>query len=61
MKYFVLYDIDDNLVSYYDNLLEFTSKFNYPIKEINRKYKNSLFNYIFLDIDNLRYKLYAFN
>lgn len=60
-NYFVLYDLDDYVVCYLHDLKEFLDKFNYPLKEINRKFKNSNDNYIYLDINNIRYKLFCFN
>ncbi len=60
-SFFVLYDIQDNIIMYFDNLQEFLVKYNYPLKEINRKFKKTNSNYINVDIDNFRYKLFCFN
>ena len=60
MEYYVLYDLNDNIICYYDNLLEFSFKLGYSIKEINRKYRNSLDNSIFLVIDSTCYRLFRF-
>lgn len=60
MEYFVLYDLEDNIVCYFNNLIEFCTKFNYANKEINRKFRNSNFNFIHVDINNIRYSLFAF-
>ena len=60
MEYYVLYDLNDNVVCYFDSLFEFSGKFGYPIKELNRKYRNSLNNTINLVIDNICYKLFCF-
>ena len=60
MSYYVLYDLNDNVVAYYDDLSEFSSIFNYFLKELNRKFKKSMSNYIYCDIDSQRYKLYKF-
>lgn len=60
MEYYVLYDLNDNLVCYLDSLKEFLEKFGYSLKEINRKFRNSIENYIYLIIDNKTLKLYKF-
>lgn len=59
MKYYVLYDLNDNIICYFSTLLEFASKFGYGVKELNRKYRKSS-NFINLRIDNVSYKLFAF-
>lgn len=61
MEYFVLYDLNDNVICYYDNLDDFISKYKYAKKEINRKYRNSLTNYIYLIIEQQFFKLYKFS
>ncbi len=61
MTYFLLYDFDDNIISYFNDIKEFSIKYNYEIKELNRKFKNSLFDYIILYLDNHTYKLYKFS
>lgn len=61
MEYYVMYDLEDNLLCYYSNILELTSKLNYQVKEINRKFKKSKDNVININVDNLRYKVYKFN
>lgn len=59
MKYYVLYDLNDNIICYFSTLLEFASKLGYEVKELNRKYRKSS-NFINLCIDNVSYKLFAF-
>lgn len=61
LYYFVLYDLNDNLIAYFDTLIEFKSQFHYEIKELNRKFKNSRSNFILFNIENKKYKLYKFN
>lgn len=58
--YYVLYDLNDNIVCYFNTLIEFCTKFNYSNKEINRKFKNSNSNYIHVDILNSRFSLFVF-
>jgi hypothetical protein len=59
--YFALYDLNDNLLCYYDDLKEISVKYGYEIKELNRKFRNSVFDYIILCLDNHNYKLYKFS
>lgn len=61
LYYFVLYDLNDNLIAYFDTLIEFKSQFHYEIKELNRKFKNSRSNFILFNIENKKYKLYKFS
>lgn len=61
MIYFLLYDLDDNIICYFNDIKEISIKYNYEIKELNRKFKNSLFNYIILHLDSHTYKLYKFS
>ena len=60
MEYYVLYDLNDNIICYFDNLTEISEKFGYPIKELNRKYRNSLDDSINLVLENAYYKLFYF-
>ncbi len=60
MGFYVLYDLYDNIICYFDNLNEFSIKFGYPIKELNRKYRKSSNQSINLIINNMYYKLFCF-
>ena len=60
LNYYVLYDLNDNLIGYFDSLIEFKNKFGYPVYELNRKFKNGKSNFIFFNIENKKYKLYKF-
>lgn len=60
MEYFVMYDLFDNLVCYYSNIYELTTKLHYEAKEIKRKFKNSKSNVININVNNARYKVYKF-
>jgi len=59
LKYYVLYDINDNIICYFNTLLEFATKFGYEIKELNRKYRKNN-DFINLNIDSISYKLFVF-
>lgn len=56
-----MYDLDDNLICYLDSINELFYKYHYQPREITRKFKNSLNNYINLVIDNKKFKLYKFS
>lgn len=58
--YFVLYDLNDNVIAYYDNLNEFADSFNYLVRELRRKFNNSKEDFVYCDIDNTRFKLFRF-
>ncbi len=60
MEYFVMYDNNDNVVCYLDNLDEFLNKYNYQRKEILRKFRNTSSDFINLILENSSYKLYKF-
>lgn len=61
MKYFVLYDLNDNIVVYLDNINELSNFTGLRIKDINYKFAISLFDFIFVVIDNIKYKVFKFN
>jgi len=58
--YYLLYDLNDNLVCYFDNILDLINKFNYRVPEINRKFKKSVLGYALLQMHGHKYKLYRF-
>lgn len=62
MEYFVIYDLNDNLICYVDNFIEL-KKFmpNYRDRDIRRRFVKSNFNFINIIIDNVIYKVYKFN
>uniref|UniRef100_A0AAU8AZD7 Uncharacterized protein n=1 Tax=Dulem virus 71 TaxID=3145782 RepID=A0AAU8AZD7_9VIRU len=55
---YYLYDLDDNLICFYQDVCEIKNKLFYEPKEINRKFRNSSYDFILLYIDNKTYKLY---
>ena len=57
---YVLYNSDNDIISYYDDIEEVCFKLKYEKKEISRKFKNSLLDYITLHIENKTYFLYKF-
>ena len=55
-----MYDLRDKIVSYFDNIYEISDKLGYPVKELNRKYRNSENDSINLVINNTYYKIFCF-
>lgn len=59
-NYFVLYDLNDNIVCYLHSIYEVKKYLpNYRIRDIKRRLINH--NFINIYIDNLVYKLYKFS
>lgn len=60
MEYFVLYDLEDNIVCYFDNIYEVKRYLpNYRLRDIKRRFFNS--DFIKIIIFGRTYKLYHFN
>lgn len=60
-NYFVLYDFNDNIICYIDNIYELVNYLpNYRLRDIKRRFLNSKVGYIGIVIDNVIYKLYRF-
>lgn len=59
--YYVLYDYSDNIVGYFDTLIEFTVKLHLDIYEVKRKFRNTSNNFIGLIHENKKYRLYVFD
>ena len=56
-NYFVLYDLNDEVVCYFDNFDELSKHINYDICHIVWLFKRINSNLISIVIDNKRYKL----
>lgn len=54
--YFVIYDMQDNIVAYLDSFVEISKFINLRISDIACKYKNG---YVFV-MNNKLYKLFAY-
>lgn len=59
-NYFVLYDINDNILYYFDNFTELSKIFNYRLYNLVHHYNISDTNVINVVIDNQKYKLATF-
>lgn len=58
MEYFIVYDMNDNIVCYIDTKEELSVFTGLPIKRINYRFKYS--NFINTHVDNLLFKIYKF-
>ena len=59
-NYFVLYDLSDNIVCYYDNFKDLSKILNYRLCDLVHEYNRNNTNIIVVIIDNLKYKLATF-
>ena len=58
MEYYVIYDLNDNIIAYIDNLEELSSYTNFKKKYLKFRFKNrNYLNYIY---DNSYRKIYKF-
>ncbi len=61
MGFYVLYDLNDNIIVYLDNIKELSNFTGLRVKDINYKFKNSLLDFIYVVFDNTKYKVCKFN
>ncbi len=59
-NYFVLYDLNDNIVCYYDNFYELSKILNYCLSDLVHEYNRNKTNIITVIISNVKYKLATF-
>jgi len=60
-NYFVLYDLTDNVVCYFDNFEELSKLISYRLSDLVHEYNRYNTNNITVIIDNQKYKLATFN
>lgn len=60
-NYFVLYDLTDNIVCYFDNFDELSKNIAYRLSDLVHEYNRYNTNNITIIIDNKKYKLATFN
>ena len=60
MEYYIVYDLNDNIIAYCDNKLELSNFLNLRIKDINYKFKNTKLDYIISLFENKKVKIYRF-
>ena len=59
-NYFVLYDLNDNIVCYYDNYNELLKVLAYDLRNLVFEYNRNKTNIINVIINNKKYKLATF-
>ena len=60
-NYFVLYDLNDDIVCYYDNFNDLLKVLNYKLKDLVHEYNRYNTNVITIIINNKKYKLATFS
>lgn len=59
-NYFVLYDLNDNVICLYDNFEELSKDFTYELRNLVFEYNRNKTNIITIIIGNKKYKLATF-
>ena len=59
-NYFVLYDLNDNIICYYDSFVELYKIINYKLSDLVREYNRNHTNILTVIVDNKKYKLATF-
>lgn len=59
-NFFVLYDINDNIIAYFDNFVELSKLFNYRLCDLVFQYNKNHTDIIPIIIENKKYKLATF-
>lgn len=59
-NYFILYDMDDIIVCYFDNFKELSKYINYRYRDLVYEFNNKNTNIINIKIGEIKYKLAIF-
>ena len=59
-NHFVLYNLDDEIVCYFDNFEELSKYINYRLSNLVCEYNRNMSDVITIIIDNKKYKLLTF-
>lgn len=60
INYFILYDLNDDLVCYYDNFKELSNHITQRLHDLVYEYNRHKSNVIIIEIDRKKYKLATF-
>jgi len=60
INYFVLYDINDNIICYFNDFNELSKHLNYKLYDLVHEYNRHESNMITIVIDKKKYKLATF-
>lgn len=58
--YFIVYDVNDFIVCYLDNISDLCNFSGLRKKDVNYKFKLSKYNVININVDKSRYKVYKY-
>lgn len=59
-NYFILYDLYDNIICYFDNFNELSKVLNYRLSDLVHEYNRNCTDIITVIIDDTKYKLATF-
>jgi len=59
-NYFILYDLNDNIICYFDNFTELSKYISYSLRDLIREYNRNKSNIKIIIINNQKYKLATF-
>lgn len=59
-NYFILYDLKDNIICYFDDFEELSKILNYQLRNLVYQFNYHNKNIINIEIDNKKYKLATF-
>lgn len=59
-NYFILYDLNDEIVCYFDNFIEISKYINYRLSDLVHEFNRNKSNIITIIIDREKYKLATF-
>ncbi|MDD5826604.1 MAG: hypothetical protein PUD25_02420 [Bacilli bacterium] len=59
-NFFVLYDMNDNIISFYDSFAELSKILNYELRNLVFQYNKSHSDIITIIIENKKYRLATF-
>ena len=59
-NYFILYDLSDNIICYFDNFKELSKYINYRLSDLVHEFNRNSTDSITIVIDNTKYKLATF-
>lgn len=59
-NFFILYDLEDNIICYFDNFKELSRIFNYKVRDLVHEFNRHSSDRIIVVINNQKYRLITF-
>lgn len=59
-NFFILYDLNDNIICYFDNFKELSRIFNYKVTDLVHEFNRHSSDRIIVVINNSKYRLVTF-